>query len=643
MERVRPGGVWEFYGSTEAQFSVCAPQDWLERPGTVGRARHGRRLRIEQIGAEAGGAEGTIWCDMPEFARFSYWENPEATAAAWNGEACTVGDLGRLDPDGFLYLTGRRHDLIISGGVNVYPAEVENVLAAVDGIAEVAVFGVPDDQWGQKVCAAYVTDGRGRTRGGDVGRGGPAGRRGIPARPVQAAQVVLRHHGSAPHGDRQAHAEGGPGASRPAGLTPSRPAPCMRSAASGQTGPMPFATINPATGKTEKEFPAHTPEEVEAILAQAMVAFADYRTTSYGERARHLITAAELLESEVPDIARILTTEMGKTFAAAKAEVSKCAAGLRWFAENSEALLADQPIATNGSKSYVHYQPLGAVLAIMPWNFPLWQVIRFAAPALMVGNVGLLKHASNVPQTALALEDLFRRAGLPDGAFSNLFVPSKDIAALIHDPRIAAVTLTGSEPAGMSVAAAAGDALKKTVLELGGSDPFVVLASADLDDAVRTAVTARVQNNGQSCIASKRFIVVDAVADEFESRFIASMDSLVVGDPFDPATNIGPIVTETARDELVGQVEQALEQGATVHAGAKLPDGDGWWFAPTVLSGVTTDMPIAKVEMFGPVAMVIRVPDVNAAIAAANDTSFGLGSSVWGADEAELAQVRRGH
>jgi succinate-semialdehyde dehydrogenase/glutarate-semialdehyde dehydrogenase len=260
----------------------------------------------------------------------------------------------------------------------------------------------------------------------------------------------------------------------------------------------------------------------------------------------------------------------------------------------------------------------------------------------MVGNVGLLKHASNVPQTALAIEDLFRRAGVPDGVFTNLFIPSGDVAALIHDPRIAAVTITGSEPAGMSVAAAAGDALKKTVLELGGSDPFVVLASADLNDAVRTAVTARVQNNGQSCIAAKRFIVVDAVADEFESRFIESMDSLVVGDPFDPATNIGPIVSEAQRDELVGQVEEALRQGATVHDGAKIPGGDGWWFAPTVLSGVTTDMPIAQVEMFGPVAMVIRVPDVDAAIAAANDTTFGLGSSVWASDEAEIARCVEG-
>src|SRR5580700_6872734 len=336
---------------------------------------------------------------------------------------------------------------------------------------------------------------------------------------------------------------------------------------------MPFATINPATGKTEKEFPAHTPAEVDALLDRAVAAFDEYKRTTYAERARHLITAAELLEGEVPDVARILTTEMGKTFAAARGEASKCALGLRWFAEHSESLLADQPIATGASRSYVHYQPIGVVLAIMPWNFPLWQVVRFAAPALMVGNVGLLKHASNVPQTALLLEDIFRRAGLPEGAFSNLFVESKDVAAIIEDPRIAAVTLTGSEKAGMSVAAAAGNALKKTVLELGGSDPFVVLASADLNDAVRTAVTARVQNNGQSCIAAKRFIVVDAVADEFESRFIESMDSLVVGDPFDPATSIGPIVSEAQRDELVGQVEQAVRQGATVHNGATIPEG----------------------------------------------------------------------
>jgi succinate-semialdehyde dehydrogenase / glutarate-semialdehyde dehydrogenase len=405
---------------------------------------------------------------------------------------------------------------------------------------------------------------------------------------------------------------------------------------------MPFATVNPATGQTEKEFPPHTPEEVDMLVQRAADAFLVYRTSTYAERARHLITAAELLEGEVPDVARILTTEMGKTFAAAKAEVSKCAVGLRWFADHAEELLADEPVTTAASKSYVHYQPIGVVLAVMPWNFPLWQVIRFAAPALMVGNCGLLKHASNVPQTAAAIEDLFRRAGLPDGVFTNLYIESKNVAALIEDPRIAAVTLTGSERAGMSVAAAAGHALKKSVLELGGSDPFIVLPSADLDACVRTAVTARVQNNGQSCIAAKRFIVAEEIADEFLARFTSAMDSLVVGDPFDPGTDVGPIVTEAQRDELIGQVETARAEGATVHAGARVPDGGGWYFPPTVLSGVTMDMAFAKDEIFGPVAMVIRVPDLDAALSAANATSFGLGSSVWTSDADEVQRCIEG-
>src|ERR1019366_1690960 len=366
---------------------------------------------------------------------------------------------------------------------------------------------------------------------------------------------------------------------------------------------MSYATINPATGQTEKTFPSHTPAQVEELLQQAFDAFLEYRTTSSAERARHLINAADLFEGEAPDIARIVTTEMGKTFAAARAEAPKCALGLRWFAEHSEALLADQPISTGASRSYVRYQPIGPVLAIMPWNFPLWQVVRFAAPALMVGNVGLLKHASNVPQTALLLEDIFRRAGLPAGAFTNLFIESKDIAALIEDPRIAAVTLTGSEKAGMSVAASAGHALKKSVLELGASSRCIVLASADLDDAVRTAVTARVQNNGQSCIAAKRFIVVEPVADEFLRRFTEPMDALVVGDPFDPATNVGPIVTEAQRAELVAQVDDARSQGATVHSGGQVVDGPGWYFPPTVLSDVKPDMRVAQEELFGPVAM----------------------------------------
>jgi succinate-semialdehyde dehydrogenase / glutarate-semialdehyde dehydrogenase len=399
---------------------------------------------------------------------------------------------------------------------------------------------------------------------------------------------------------------------------------------------MPFATTNPATGQIEKTFDTHTPAEVEALIQRAVVAFGEYRHTTFAERARHLITAAELLEGEVPDVARILTTEMGKTFASARGEVSKCALGLRWFAEHAESLLADEPIATGASRSYVHYQPIGPVLAIMPWNFPMWQVVRFAAPALMVGNVGLLKHASNVPQTALLLEDLFRRAGLPDGVFTNLFVESKDVAKIIEDPRIAAVTLTGSERAGMSVGSTAGHALKKSVLELGGSDAFIVLESADMESTVRTAVEARVQNNGQSCIAAKRFIVVEPVADEFLRRFTEAMDALVVGDPFDPATDVGPIVSEAQRAELVAQVEEARSQGATVHSGGQVVDGPGWYFPPTVLSGITSDMLVAQEELFGPVAMVERVPDLTAALEVANATTFGLGSSVWGTDEAEI-------
>ena len=397
---------------------------------------------------------------------------------------------------------------------------------------------------------------------------------------------------------------------------------------------MPFASVNPATGQTEKTYPVHTPAEVEAILQRAADTFVEYRTTTYAERARHLINAADLFEGEAPDIARIVTTEMGKTFAAARGEASKCALGLRWFAEHGESLLADEPITSGASRSYVHYQPIGVVLAVMPWNFPLWQVIRFAAPALMVGNVGLLKHAPNVPQTALLIEDIFRRAGLPDGTFSNLFVEPEDVAAIIEDPRVAAVTLTGSERAGMSVAATAGHALKKSVLELGGSDPFIVLPSADMDATVKTAVTARVQNNGQSCIAAKRFIVVDAVADEFLHRFTDAMDALVVGDPFDPATQVGPIVSESQRAGLLGQIEEARRQGATVHGGAAL-DGPGWYLKPAVLSGVTSEMPFAQEELFGPVAIVERVPDLTAAIAVANSTTFGLGSSVWTNDEEE--------
>ena len=398
---------------------------------------------------------------------------------------------------------------------------------------------------------------------------------------------------------------------------------------------MPYATVNPATGEVEKTFATHTPLEVEQALAQAEAAFADYRRTSFGERARGLITVAELLEGELPDIARLLTTEMGKTFASAKGEVAKCAMTFRWFAEHAERLLADEMIETTATTSFVHYQPLGPVLAVMPWNFPLWQVTRFAAPALMAGNVGLLKHAPNVPQTALLLEDLFRRAGFPPGVFATLFIENDEVARVIADRRVAAVTLTGSERAGRAVAATAGQALKKSVMELGGSDPFIVLGSADLDRAIATAVTARTMNNGQSCISAKRFLVVEERAEEFMGGFVAAMADLVVGDPLDPATDVGPIVSAAQRDELAAQVDDARAKGAVVHCGGVVPEGPGFYYPPTVLSGVAPGMRAATEELFGPVAVVTTVADLDEALAVANASDFGLGSSVWTEDDHE--------
>ena len=393
---------------------------------------------------------------------------------------------------------------------------------------------------------------------------------------------------------------------------------------------VPFATVNPATGQTEKTFPAHTAAEVERRLQGAMDAFGEYRATTYAARARHLITAAELLEGEGPAVARTMTTEMGKTFAAARGEVSKCALGLRWFAQHAEDLLADEPIETSAARSYVRYQPLGPVLAIMPWNIPLWQVIRFAAPALMAGNVGLLKHAANVPQTALLLEDLFRRAGLPEGVFTNLFVETEAIAGIIEDPRVAAVTLTGSERAGMSVAATAGHALKKSVLELGGSDPFIVLASADLDMAVRTA--------GDGPGAEQRAIVYCGQAlhrGRAGGRRVPAAFHLRHGlarrrRPVRPRHRCGADRLEAQRAELVAQVGQRpCRRGRSCMEAATALEGPGWYFAPTVLSGVTPDMRVANEEIFGPVAVVERVADLDHALEVANATSFGLGSSVW--------------
>ncbi len=398
---------------------------------------------------------------------------------------------------------------------------------------------------------------------------------------------------------------------------------------------MAITTVNPTTGKVEATFEQHTPAEVEAKVEHAARTFETYRRTTFAQRAAWMRAAADIYEAEHPDIARLLTIEMGKTFAAAKAEVAKCALCMRWYADRAEGFLADEVVESAAGRSFIRYQPLGPVLAVMPWNFPLWQVVRFAAPALMAGNVGLLKHASNVPQSAILIEDVFRRAGFPQGAFSTLLIPSGEVGGLIADDRIVAVTLTGSEAAGRSVAEAAGRALKKCVLELGGSDPFLVLSSADVDQAVKVAATARVLNNGQSCIAAKRFVVVDAVADRFIPRFVDAMAALRVGDPLDPATDVGPLVSSGQRAEVASQVDDAQAKGAVVACGGDIVPGDGWFYQPTVLTGVTPEMRAYEEEVFGPVAIVEPVADLEQAIAVANRTTFGLGSSVWADDPEE--------
>ncbi|MEE1940268.1 NADP-dependent succinic semialdehyde dehydrogenase [Streptomyces sp. TRM 70361] len=412
---------------------------------------------------------------------------------------------------------------------------------------------------------------------------------------------------------------------------------------------MPIATTNPATGETLRTFDALGPEEIETRLERAAGAFEEYRTTGFGERAGLLHRAADLLEKDRDDIARTVTTEMGKPVTAARAEAAKCVKAMRWYAEHAADLLADEHPSpadvedSGGSAAYVRYRPLGPVLAVMPWNFPLWQVIRFAAPALMAGNTGLLKHASNVPQTALYLEDLFRRAGYPEGCFQTLLIGSGAVEGVLRDPRVAAATLTGSEPAGRSVASVAGDEIKKTVLELGGSDPFLVLPSADVAEAAETAVTARTQNNGQSCIAAKRFIVHEEVYDEFARLFTDGMRALRVGDPLDESTDVGPLSSERGRADLEELVEDARERGATVLCGGRRPAKHpaGWFYEPTVLADVTSEMRVHHEETFGPVATLYRVADLDRAIEVANDTPFGLSSNVWTRDAAEQERCVR--
>ncbi|WP_329352045.1 NADP-dependent succinic semialdehyde dehydrogenase [Streptomyces sp. NBC_01261] len=410
---------------------------------------------------------------------------------------------------------------------------------------------------------------------------------------------------------------------------------------------MPIATVNPANGETLKTYEAMGAEEIERRLQLAEATFRTYRTSAFAERARLMHRAADLLDEDQRDIGRIMTTEMGKPVGQARAEAAKCAKSMRWYADHAEELLADeQPAAADvkdsgGSRALVRYRPLGPVLAVMPWNFPLWQVIRFAAPALMAGNVGLLKHASNVPQTALYLEDLFQRAGFPEGAFQTLLVGSGAIEEILRDERVKAATLTGSEPAGRAVASVAGDMVKKTVLELGGSDPYVVMPSADIERAARIAVTARVQNNGQSCIAAKRFIVHADVFDAFAERFVAGMKALTVGDPLEEETEVGPVASEQGRSDLEELVDDAVESGATVLCGGERPDGPGWFYPPTVLTDITREMRIHREETFGPVATLYRVADLDEAVLLANDTPFGLSSNVWTRDAAEVERFVR--
>lgn len=401
---------------------------------------------------------------------------------------------------------------------------------------------------------------------------------------------------------------------------------------------MAIATTNPATGGVLKTFEPLTEAQIDERLARAAAGFEQLRRTSYQQRAGWLRAAAGILEAETDDIARLMTTEMGKTLAAARAEVAKCASACRFFAEHAEQFLADEPAdaqAVGAARAYARYQPLGPVLAVMPWNFPLWQAMRFAAPALMAGNVGLLKHASNVPQTALFLGDLFARAGFPDGAFQALLISSGQVERVLTDPRVRAATLTGSEGAGRAVAQIAGRVLKKTVLELGGSDPFVVMPSADIERAAAVATTARCQNNGQSCIAAKRFIVHTDVYDSFAEAFVANMAALTVGDPMADGTDLGPLALEAGRSDVADQVADAVAKGGRVLCGGQAPDQPGWWYPPTVVTDLTPEMKMWREEVFGPVAGLYRVSSYEEAIEVANGTTFGLGSNAWTSDPAE--------
>lgn len=398
---------------------------------------------------------------------------------------------------------------------------------------------------------------------------------------------------------------------------------------------MAIASVNPATQEVLKTFQPLSDSQIEEKLQLAASAFDEHRRVPFSERAEMMLKAADILEKEKESHARLMTSEMGKTFRSAVDEAMKCAWACRYYAENAEKFLADEVVDTGVKRSYIHYQPLGPVLAIMPWNFPFWQVVRFVAPALMAGNVGLLKHASNVPQCALKLEEIFCRAGFPRGVFQTLLIGSKQVDAILADPRIMAATLTGSEQAGIEVGTGAAKRIKKVVLELGGSDPFIVMPSANLDEAVATGVKARVINNGQSCIAAKRFIVAESIADDFEKKFVSKMLSLKVGDPFEESTELGPLATPQGVEDLERDVQKTVAAGARVLTGGKKMNRAGNFYEPTVLTDIPKNSPAYKEELFGPVACLFRAKNADDAIRIANDSRFGLGASAWTNDERE--------
>src|SRR5271165_5849578 len=398
---------------------------------------------------------------------------------------------------------------------------------------------------------------------------------------------------------------------------------------------MAIATTNPATGEVVKRFEALNEAQIEAKLQLAVSAFRKHRRTTFADRASKMTRAAEILEHEKDDCAHLMTLEMGKPLKAAVAEALKCSTGCRYYAANAEKFLADEIVETGAKRSFIRYLPIGPILAVMPWNFPFWQVFRFVAPALMAGNVGLLKHASNVPQCALKIEDILRRAGFAEGVFQTLLIGSGPVDGILNDSRVVAATLTGSEQAGIQVGVSAARRIKKVVLELGGSDPFIVMPSADLEAAVATAVNARIQNNGQSCIAAKRFIVAETIAPEFERKFVQRMQELRIGDPFDENTQLGPLANPDAVASLDADVKKTVAAGARVLTGGHPLDRPGNFYAPTVLTDIPKDSPAYKEEFFGPVASIFRVKNVDQALQIANDSRFGLGASAWTNDPAE--------